>query len=182
MVCPATTLLTTSAQAATQGAQIRGLMGVDGGRHADQDRVGLGQRVRFGGQPQRVGTQVVGQPGPIAGQQVHLVALDVGKPVLAHVVADDVGTVVGQAERGGQAHIAQADDGDVLVYECQRHSTAPIQLPCSVCAPTAHTGGSAVGAIDLPPALAVGVHQVRLDFVVHVDTVGDDGRGVARQF
>ena len=85
-----------------QRPQIRGLVGVHRGGHAHHDRVGPGQHGGLGGQLERVGLQVPRQPLAVADRQIDVAALDVGQPVLAHVVPDDAGSVVGQAKRGGR--------------------------------------------------------------------------------
>ena len=53
----------------------------------------------------------------IAHQQVDPPGLDVGQPGLADVAADDARTVIGQRQRRGQSHIAQADDDNMTAQQ-----------------------------------------------------------------
>ena len=111
--------------------------------------VGLGQRMGLGGQPQRVGEQMVSQTLMIAHQQVDPPGLDVGQPGLADVAAGDARTVIGQAKRGGQSYIAQADDSDGAAGQGQRrggdrerhlHTPAQLEVTALVLVPTVNVG------------------------------------------
>ena len=97
---------------------------------------------------QRVGLQMLGQPGVISRQQVNPPGLDIGQPGFADVVADDAGIVVSQGQRRGQAHVAQADDGDGVAQQGRRRGgdrdgrQLPLQLDVmSVWAPTTVQAG-----------------------------------------
>ena len=126
IVCPATALSTTVAQAPHERPQVRGLVGVDGRGDAHHDRICVSQRGGLGRELQRVRRQMTAQPLPVPVQQVDPTGLDVGQPGFAHVAAGDVRSVVGQRQRRGQSHVAEADDGDL------GHAL--------ISAPTIHTG------------------------------------------
>lgn len=92
-----------------QRGQVRDQMGVDRGRHADQNRVHRAQRARLRGQGQQFRAQEPIQTGAVGGEQVHLLSLDRGETSLTDVTTQHRDTGLGEAKGGGQPDVPEPD-------------------------------------------------------------------------